>query len=100
MFEESGSDALAAELYECDTEGMDEKLKGCMDGMDSRVKALEQAVLSGEGGGLEEQITLVLVKKGVVDCDNDTQCADDRACVDSFVEPGRKMCERVCDPYR
>ena len=48
-------------------------------------------------GGLSEQIELVLIKKGVVDCDNDTQCADDRACVDSYTEPGRKMCERPCD---
>ena len=100
MSEVSGSDALAAELFQCDMEGMDEKVKGCMESMDSRVKTLEQAILSGGGGGLEEQITLVLVKKGVVDCDNDTQCADDRACVDSFLHPGRMMCERPCDPGR
>jgi hypothetical protein len=49
------------------------------------------------GGGLEDQITLVLVKKGVVDCDNDTQCADDRACLDSYKERGRKMCELPCE---
>ena len=54
------------------------------------MKTLEQAVLSGEGGGLEDQITLVLVKKGVIDCENDTQCSDDRACLDSVIEPGRR----------
>ena len=53
-------------------------------------------------GGLEEQITLVLVKKGVIDCENDTQCADDRACLDSIEAEtrGRKLCERVCHEYR
>ncbi len=55
LLEMSGSDALAAQLFECDMEGMDEKVKGCMESMDSRVKTLEQAVLSGEGkcGGLK-----------------------------------------------
>ena len=54
------------------------------------------------GGGLEDQITLVLVKKGVIDCENETQCADDRSCLDS-IEPetrGRKLCEKVCHEYR
>ena len=38
----------------------------------------------------------------MIDCENDTQCADDRACLDS-IEPetrGRKLCERVCHEYR
>ena len=43
---------------------------------------------------------MVLVKKGVIDCENDTQCADDRACVDSLEQPGRMMCEKPCHPYR
>ena len=47
--EQGGADALAAQLFECDMDGMDEKLAGCMDNLDSRVKTLEQAVLSGEG---------------------------------------------------
>jgi len=96
----SGAAALAAELFECDMDGMDEKLAGCMGSLDSRVKTLEQAVLSGEGGGLEDQITLVLVKKGVIDCENDTQCADDRACIDSYAEPGRQLCEKPCERTR
>ena len=49
------------------------------------------------GGTLEDQITLVLVKKGVIDCENDTQCDDDRACLDSNRQPGRKLCELPCD---
>ena len=49
------------------------------------------------GGTLEDQITLVLVKKGVIDCSNDTQCDDDRACLDSLRQAGRKLCELPCD---
>ena len=44
----------------------------------------------------------MLVKKGVIDCENDTQCADDRACLDS-IEPdtrGRMLCEKPCHEYR
>jgi len=101
-FELSGADALAAALgsQTCDLNGMDDALAQCLSGLDERVKTLEQAVLSGEGGGLEDQITLVLVKKGVIDCENDTQCADDMACLDSVVERGRKLCESPCDESR
>ena len=90
----SGADALAAALGSdtCDMDGMDEKvnkyclscvvpiiliieityelwlvsrmLVGCLEDMQSRVQTLEQALLSGEGGAIEEQITLTLVKKG------------------------------------
>ena len=35
--------------WQCDKDGMDEKVAGCMDSMDERVSVLEQAVLSGEG---------------------------------------------------
>jgi len=101
-----GADALAEMVGEtCDMDGMDEKLANCISGLDQKVKDLQQMLMSGEGeegGGLEDQITLVLVKKGVIDCENDTQCADDRACLDS-IEPetrGRKLCERVCHEYR
>ena len=91
-----GADALAAALGDtCDMEGMDDKvivlmnfmttlisfyesqLKGCLEDMQSRVGILEQALLSGEGGAIEEQIVLTLVKKGVIDCENSTQCDDD-----------------------
>lgn len=117
----NGADALAASLETCDMDGMDEKLASCLQVQDTRLQTLEQAVLSGEGkktnksstihisrlssrshflgGGLEDQITLVLVKKGVIDCENDTQCADDRACIESYVEPGRDLCELPCERY-
>ena len=68
-----------------------------MEDLQSRVQTLEQALLSGEGGAIEEQITLTLVKKGVIDCENDTQCDDDKACLDSLKEPGRMLCEPVCE---
>jgi len=98
----SGADALAAALgsQTCDLNGMDDALAQCLSGLDERVKTLEQAVLSGEGGGLEDQITLVLVKRGVIDCENDTQCADDLACLDSVTEAGRQLCESPCHPSR
>ena len=32
----------------------------------------------GGGGSLEDQITLVLVKKGVISCENETQCDDNK----------------------
>ena len=54
--EMSGGDALAAALFTCDMDGMDEKLAGCLEDMDTRVKTLEQAVLSGEGEIEEENI--------------------------------------------
>ena len=111
-----GADALAAALGDtCDMEGMDDKvivlmnfmttlisfyesqLKGCLEDMQSRVGILEQALLSGEGGAIEEQIVLTLVKKGVIDCENSTQCDDDKACMDSLKERGRMLCEPVCE---
>ena len=45
----SGADALAEALFSCNMDGMDENLAGCLEDMDTRVKTLEQAVLSGEG---------------------------------------------------
>ena len=32
----------------------------------------------------------------MVDCENDAQCADNRACMDSLIEPGRMLCEKPC----
>ena len=63
-----------------------------------RQTTLEQALLSGEG--VEDQITLVLVKKGIIDCENNTQCDGDKACLDSYKEPGRMLCEPVCERYK
>ena len=38
----------------------------------------------GGGGSLEDQITLVLVKKGVISCENETQCDDNKQVVQSM----------------
>ena len=38
----------------------------------------------GGGGSLEDQITLVLVKKGVISCENETQCDDNKQVVQSL----------------
>lgn len=74
-----------------------QQLAGCLEDLGTRVDTLEQNLLSGEGGPLEDQITLVLVKKGIIDCENDTQCDTDKACLDSYKEPGRMLCEPVCE---
>ena len=71
------------------------QLKGSINEMKVRQNTLEQVLLSGEG--VEDQITLVLIKKGIIDCENSTQCDDDRACLDSYKEPGRMLCEPVCE---
>ena len=39
----------------------------------------------GGGGSLEDQITLVLVKKGVISCENETQCDDNKQVVQSII---------------
>ena len=60
--EMSGADALEAELFQCDMDDMDQKLAGCLEDVDMRVKTLEQAVLSGEGrnkGGRSERMVLI-----------------------------------------
>ena len=62
--EMSGADALEAELFQCDMDDMDQKLAGCLEDVDMRVKTLEQAVLSGEGrnkGGRPERMVLIRV---------------------------------------
>ena len=51
----------------------------------------------GEGGEIAKQIDFTLVKKGVIDCENSTQCDDDKACMDSMKERGKMLCEPVCE---
>ena len=53
--------------------------------------------MSGEGGEIAKQIDFTLVKKGVIDCENSTQCDDDKACMDSMKERGKMLCEPVCE---
>ncbi|CAB4053923.1 unnamed protein product [Lepeophtheirus salmonis] len=81
----------------CDIKGIDKKLRGCLNNYESRIQELEDIISSNEGGGLEDQIELVLVKKGVIDCENNTQCDDDKACLDSRVKRDRMLCEDPCE---
>ena len=80
----------------CDKEGMDPKVADCLSGLEAKVIIdwtrpghyqtafkvgdLMTALMGPDGGGgsLEDQITLVLVKKGVISCENETQCDDNK----------------------
>ena len=80
----------------CDKEGMDPKVADCLSGLEAKVSIdwtgpeyyqtafkvgdLMTALMGPDGGGgsLEDQITLVLVKKGVISCENETQCDDNK----------------------
>ena len=46
-------------------------------------------------GSLEDKITLVLVKKGVISCENDTQCDDNKQCLDQH--DGMHRCQNPCE---
>merc|ERR1711962_1285133 len=80
----SGADALAAEVgaSTCDKEGMDEKVADCPGGLETKVNELMTAIMGDSGEGtLDDKITLVLVKKGVISCENEDQCDDDKQCL-------------------
>jgi hypothetical protein len=89
--EESGSDALASAvgMDSCDKDGMDDKVAECLGGLESKVSDLMTAIMGPDGGGgsLEDQITLVLVKKGVISCENETQCDDNKQVPPSPPDP-------------
>jgi len=97
--EPSGSEALAAEvgMETCDKEGMDPKVADCLSGLESKVGDLMTALMGPDGGGgsLEDQITLVLVKKGVISCENETQCDDNKQCLKQ--EDGMSRCQNPCE---
>merc|ERR1711971_1483048 len=95
----SGADALADALgpTTCDKEGMDEKVAECLGGLENKVNDLMTAIMGPDGGGgsLEDQITLVLVKKGVISCENETQCDDNKQCLKQ--EDGMSRCQNPCE---
>jgi len=96
----SGSDLLAEAVGEqtCDKEGMDEKVSSCLEGLESKVSDLMNAIMGPEGdnvGSLEDKITLVLVKKGVISCENETQCDDNKQCLDQ--NDGMHRCQNPCE---
>ena len=97
--EASGADALAAAVGQqsCDKEGMDEKVAECLGGLEDRVNDLMTAIMGPDGGGgtLEDKITLVLVKKGVISCENETQCDDNKQCLKQ--EDGMSRCQDPCE---
>merc|ERR1719471_2340010 len=97
--EMSGADALADALgpTNCDKEGMDEKVSECLSGLEGKVNDLMTAIMGPDGGGgtLEDKITLVLVKKGVISCENETQCDDNKQCLKQ--PDGMSRCQNPCE---
>jgi len=96
--EVSGADALAAAVGDtCDKEGMDEKVAECMSGLEEKVNTLMTAIMGPEGGNgtLEDQITLVLVKKGVISCESEDQCDDNKQCLKQ--PDGMSRCQNPCE---
>lgn len=97
--EATGADALAAAIGggSCDKEGMDEKVKSCLEGIEGKVNDLMTAIMGPDGGSgsLEDQITLVLVKKGVISCESEDQCDDNKQCLKQ--EDGMSRCQNPCE---
>lgn len=97
--EASGADALAEALgaQTCDKEGMDPKIAECLGGLETQVGDLMTAIMGPDGGGgtLEDKITLVLVKKGVISCENETQCDDNKQCLKQ--PDGMSRCQDACE---
>ena len=97
--EMSGADALADAIgaTTCDKEGMDEKVAECLGGLEGKVNDLMTAIMGPDGGGgtLEDKITLVLVKKGVISCENETQCDDNKQCLKQ--PDGMSRCQNPCE---
>merc|ERR1719153_321223 len=97
--EPSGADALAEAVgaQTCDKEGMDPKIAECFSGLETQVQDLTAAIMGPDGGGgtLEDKITLVLVKKGVISCENETQCDDNKQCLKQ--PDGMSRCQDPCE---
>merc|ERR1740124_1930675 len=97
--ETSGADALAEAVgaQTCDKEGMDPKIAECLGGLETQVSDLMTAIMGPDGGDgtLEDKITLVLVKKGVISCENETQCNDNKQCLKQ--PDGMSRCQDPCE---
>merc|ERR1712198_307889 len=95
----SGADALADAIgaTTCDKDGMDPKVSECLSGLEGKVNDLMTAIMGPEGGEgtLEDKITLVLVKKGVISCENEDQCDDDKQCLKQ--PDGMSRCQNPCE---
>ena len=94
-----GADALAAAVgaTTCNKEGMDPKVAECLGGLETKVNELMTAIMGPDGGGgtLEDKITLVLVKKGVISCENEEQCDMDKQCLKQ--PDGMSRCQNPCE---
>ena len=55
------------------------------------------AIMGPDGGTetLEYMITIVLVKKGVVTCEDNTKCDDNKQCLKQ--EDGMSRCQNPCE---
>ena len=95
----SGADALAEALgpTTCDKEGMDPKVSECLEGLEGKVNDLMTAIMGPEGGEgtLEDKIALVLVKKGVISCEDESQCDDNKQCLPQ--DDGMSRCQNPCE---
>merc|ERR1719433_1664603 len=95
----SGADALAEALgpTTCDKEGMDPKVSECLEGLEGKVNDLMTAIMGPEGGEgtLEDKIALVLVKKGVISCEDEDQCDDNKQCLPQ--DDGMSRCQNPCE---
>jgi hypothetical protein len=76
---------------------MDPKIAECFGGLETQVQDLTAAIMGPDGGGgtLEDKITLVLVKKGVISCENETQCDDNKQCLKQ--PDGMSRCQDPCE---
>merc|ERR1711973_1052193 len=92
---DSVADAIGATT--CDKDGMDPKVSECLSGLEGKVNDLMTAIMGPEGGEgtLEDKITLVLVKKGVISCENETQCDDNKQCLKQ--PNGMSRCQNPCE---
>merc|ERR1712079_694556 len=77
-------------------DGSGEEMSGA-DGLEGKVNDLMTAIMGPDGGGgtLEDKITLVLVKKGVISCENETQCDDNKQCLKQ--PDGMSRCQNPCE---
>jgi len=95
----SGADALADALgpTTCDKEGMDPKVSECLEGLEGKVNDLMTAIMGPDGGDgtLEDKIALVLVKKGVISCEDNDQCDDNKQCLKQ--DDGMSRCQNPCE---
>ena len=63
--------------------------------LEERVSSLTIMGPDGGEGTLEDKITLVLVKNGVISCEDNSQCDDNKQCLKQ--EDGMSRCQNPCE---